>query len=132
MDIKRTKLLIVTPLILTAMAVNVSAQETGNAISSSLGATFVNASDTVASQGTMLLQLVVPSNGTYAFSAPANSGLSLRLGGETVLEAGTDGADGAVKSFLSLAAGTLMIEVAGANLTMENVSQISAIENTTL
>lgn len=124
MDFTRTQLLTVTPLVLTAMTTGVVAQESTSAASLlSLSSQSVSAA-ALKSSASISLRVNIPTAGTYVFSAPAGSNVKLRLNGEPVLDAAS--AQGSVKVFTTLTAGTHLLEASGENVTLEKVAAISA------
>ncbi|MEL6682952.1 MAG: hypothetical protein AAFQ09_09940, partial [Pseudomonadota bacterium] len=126
MNSRRTSLLVVTPLILTAAAVNVSAQSIDGAKSAiSAEASIFQASLTGADVSGAVGELSVPAGATYAFTAPAGLAVTVRVGDTEVLS--TDGsATGPQRGFTTLTAGTYTISVYGDDLTAEQVSSITA------
>lgn len=126
MTINRNKLLIVTPLILSAMASGAAAQESKSASSLLMLSAQTLSSEATQQVGVVIpMKIIVSRGGTYVFSAPANSNVSLRINGETLIESSATSA-GAVKVFTTLASGTHLLEAFGEDLTMEKLAQVTA------
>lgn len=127
MRIKRSALLTVTPLILAAMAHGVAAQEAAGSGSLLIqNITPANADIAQGSDVVFPLQISIPADATYVFSAPAASGIQLTVNGQALFGNASSDNDGFVKAIISMSAGTHKIEVSGKGLTLTDLADVSA------
>ncbi|WP_341367775.1 DUF1800 domain-containing protein [Yoonia sp. BS5-3] len=126
MKITRSRLLTVTPLILAAVSNGAAAQEAASASSLLIqNAQTVNA-DTAQGATTIPLQITIPDDGTYVFSAPAISGIQLIVGGQSLFGSSVSSSDETVKALMSMTAGTFDVEVSGEGLTLAALADVTA------
>lgn len=127
MKITRSTLLTVTPLILAAMAQGAAAQEAANSGSILIqNVQPANADTAENSVAVFPLQISVPADDTYVFSAPAASGIQLTVDGQALFGEASVDSDGFVKAIVSMTAGTHEIEVSGEGLELADLADVTA------
>ncbi len=118
-------MLTMTPLIISAMTGAVSAQETPVA---ALNAQVAKAVARQSTAPALSMQVNLPSQGTYVFTAPSDSDVQVRIDGTVILDLSQPRSDVSaadVKVFTTLMAGTHIIEIIGDNVTPEKLAAIS-------
>lgn len=127
MTFSRTRLLTVTPLVLSAISTGAAAQDASSVTPLVIENTqAVNADVLLGSNVTFPLEISIPDDGTYVFSVPAGSGIQLVVNGQTLFGETSTDSDEAPKAIVSMQAGTYVIQVSGEDLTLADLADVTA------
>lgn len=124
------RLLAIGPFLATAMATSAIAQEAVMANPTAAVETKVSVASVQTDTVVIPLKVNIPEDGTYVFTAPANTPITLSLDGSVILSVPEISVEGAepFRVITSLTAGDHLIELEGADLTVEQVALISMYE----